>query len=251
MYDSSLEAVERRRAARRSTSTPSDDRMGSTSDSDIGVAGAEDLEPRLAGAGVRRLVEGQVERPVGRRCPRAGRGRPRRSAAGSPPCRPRGRRRRTSGPAGRRAPRRTPRAPRPRSRRPRTGRPRRAGARGRPGRSRRSVPPGSGRTTKCSRARIDSLTRAVKSSDAPPSSLLEDVGDALADAGGVAVARQVDQAGEVAAVGVAAHEQPQLATLAECTAPTRRSARARRSASGTARRAGRSPGCPSGPCRCG
>ena len=43
---------------------------------------------------------------------------------------------------------------------------------------------------------------------------LEDVRDPLAYGGRVAVPRQVDQAGQVAAVGVAAHEEPHLATLA-------------------------------------
>jgi hypothetical protein len=43
---------------------------------------------------------------------------------------------------------------------------------------------------------------------------LQDPGDPLAHRGGVAVPRQVDQAGQVAAVGVPAHEQPELAALA-------------------------------------
>ena len=128
-------------------------------------ADAEDLQPRLGRARPRAAGRRTGRGRRRRGCPRAGRGRPPRSAAGSPPCRPRGTSRRTCGPAGRRPPRRTPRARRPRSRRARSGPPRRAGARGRPGRSRRSVSPGSGRITKCSRASIDSLTRAVYSSD--------------------------------------------------------------------------------------
>ena len=45
--------------------------------------------------------------------------------------------------------------------------------------------------------------------------VLEDAGDPLAHGGGVAVARQVDQAGQVAAVGVAPHEQPDLPAVAD------------------------------------
>ena len=48
----------------------------------------------------------------------------------------------------------------------------------------------------------------------PPSASAQDRRHPLADRGVVAVARQVDQAGQVAAVGVAAHEEPQLAALA-------------------------------------
>ena len=42
----------------------------------------------------------------------------------------------------------------------------------------------------------------------------QDLGEALADRGAVAVAREVDEDRDVAAVGVAAHERPQLAALA-------------------------------------
>ena len=44
--------------------------------------------------------------------------------------------------------------------------------------------------------------------------LAQDLGEALAHGGAVAVARQVDEHRDVAAVGVAAHERPQLAPLA-------------------------------------
>ena len=46
----------------------------------------------------------------------------------------------------------------------------------------------------------------------PPEAVLEDLGEALADGGVVAVAGQEDQHADVAAVGVAAYEDPQLAT---------------------------------------
>ena len=74
-----------------------------------------DLEPRLAAAGVEVLVQRQVDAGAvlaDRRSPPAGRGRPRRPAARSPPCRPPGTSSGSAGPARCRPARRTRRAPR-------------------------------------------------------------------------------------------------------------------------------------------
>ena len=63
-----------------------------------------------------------------------------------------------------------------------------------------------GWTTKCTRAVADSLRRTVNSTRLAAQLLLEDRREPLADGGVVAVAGQVDQDGDVAAVGVAADE---------------------------------------------
>ena len=120
----------------------------------------------------------------------------------------------------RRGPRRTRPSRRRRSRRARTGTPRRAGARGRPGRPRGSRRPAGGWTTKWT-SRRRRLAEPHGELDRLAAQLLaEDPGEPLADVGVVAVARQVDQRGDVAAVGVLADEDPDLAALPGCITAT-------------------------------
>ncbi len=69
------------------------------------------------------------------------------------------------------------------------------------------------RTTNCSRESADSLTRALNSTDSPAEGVLEDVGHPHPDAGVVAVAGDVDEAGDEAAEVVLADEQLGAAAL--------------------------------------